>query len=407
MFEAYTNRYDRFRVLLILIIPIFFIISNIQIALINELTLESIYDFGDLIGLDSYSLWKSMYVDSTFYSSNYPPLAVLLYKLIYSLVSADNILYASNYINALLIVFTSVSVLFFVNMIVENTHSKLRGEAIAISLLLSDPMLFQIGRANILIVALFFTMIFIISLDKADNRWRIVGDIALGIAFNIKLYPAVFGLVLIKRKLWKDAALSAFSGIVLYFLPALYENLVYGYSIIDNFLRSVHNIIGQTGATWHSISINSIARRTASVFGLESADWLSVVIGVCQITFALITILMFFLSEVREHEYFFLTSLCMFIPNPQYWYVCTFLFIPFMYLYMDKERTFEAAYWFEYSLYILLFIPSYYLETLIGSNNRIFPAILIWLSISIYTLIIRLRQHGNNSFLTGGKTLCH
>jgi len=44
----------------------------------------------------------------------------------------------------------------------------------------------------------------------------------LALAFGIKYYPAIFGLILLKRKKWKDCILSAVLGSLIFLVPMIY-----------------------------------------------------------------------------------------------------------------------------------------------------------------------------------------
>lgn len=74
------------------------------------------------------------------------------------------------------------------------------------SLILSGPMLFLLERGNILLIVIAFTMLFCALYDSENKYLRYIGYVSLAIAAAIKIYPAVFGLLLIKRRRCKASA---------------------------------------------------------------------------------------------------------------------------------------------------------------------------------------------------------
>lgn len=86
------------------------------------------------------------------------------------------------------------------------------------AIVLSYGFIFAVERGNIIILSFIFLLIFI-TFYKSNNK--IIKEIAilcLAISANLKLYPAMFGILLINEKEYKYAIKSFVYGVVLYII---------------------------------------------------------------------------------------------------------------------------------------------------------------------------------------------
>lgn len=85
----------------------------------------------------------------------------------------------------------------------------------------SIPLLYTLERGNILILALTGTLVFF-ALKDSEKQWvRDIGYLCLAIAVAIKIYPAIFGFVLLKERKYKETIRLALYGIAVFTLPFL------------------------------------------------------------------------------------------------------------------------------------------------------------------------------------------
>lgn len=170
---------------------------------------------------------SNLYTDAVVF---YPPLAMLLFYLAYALIPKQMIMAEtprearmeqSAMILALAIVVLLTVLIVFVLMDLRKGSSTEK-KLCAFAAIFSYPMIFQLDRGNIILLAFFFTLLFIFWMDS-EKRWkREVAFIALALAFGIKGYPALFGLILLAQKRWKDAIRCAIYGIAAFVIPALF-----------------------------------------------------------------------------------------------------------------------------------------------------------------------------------------
>ncbi len=85
----------------------------------------------------------------------------------------------------------------------------------------SIPFLFLIERGNILILSFAGTLIFF-ALKDSERWWvRDIGYLCLAIAAAIKIYPAIFGFLLLAERKYKEAARLAVYGIMIFVISFL------------------------------------------------------------------------------------------------------------------------------------------------------------------------------------------
>lgn len=84
---------------------------------------------------------------------------------------------------------------------------------------ISAPFLFNIDRANTLILAIPLCFIFFQFHDSSNVKLKHLGLICLAIAAALKIYPAMFGILLLRDKKWKDAVYAILYGIFFAIAP--------------------------------------------------------------------------------------------------------------------------------------------------------------------------------------------
>jgi len=86
-------------------------------------------------------------------------------------------------------------------------------------ILTSLPFLFAYERANSIVPTLVFMLIFLFGYQSTSKNMRIFSYIALGIAAGIKIVPAIFGILLVREKQYKEACIAALIGIFIFLAP--------------------------------------------------------------------------------------------------------------------------------------------------------------------------------------------
>lgn len=156
----------------------------------------------------------------------YPPFAALLMLPFYSIIPREIVVNGSLAIRASqaglisLFLFIISSVYF---LLVAVDYSKKGGfvekKVISFIILFSMPFLYQFERQNLIIFSLIFLMGFIFLKDSENRYIREIALISLACSACIKVYPAIFGLLLIKEKRYKESIRAIIYGLIIFIVP--------------------------------------------------------------------------------------------------------------------------------------------------------------------------------------------
>ncbi len=90
---------------------------------------------------------------------------------------------------------------------------------VLLALFVSGVTIFSFDRANELILAVALLCVFLMTYDSKRRVLNHIGFICLAISAAMKIYPAVFGVLLLYKKRYKDAFVTILYGIMAAFLP--------------------------------------------------------------------------------------------------------------------------------------------------------------------------------------------
>lgn len=113
--------------------------------------------------------------------------------------------------------------------------------------LFSTGIVWSIERGNIVIWAMACTMYFCFNYESDDKIKREISYLLLGIAISMKIYPALFGILLLRKKDWKAIIKTIFYVIVFTVLPLI---LAGGFQ----------SVVGYVGALFNQVSSSSNLR---------------------------------------------------------------------------------------------------------------------------------------------------
>ena len=335
-----------------------FALSNLLIAYNGDFVGYdgNIWDFGDFTYSSTHennSIIR-IYAEHDLYGTNYPPIAVLMFKVLNYLLPRNGELtkYASNYITTVIIIMLVYS-LFALQRKIYNSSILL-----ALSLVLSGPMLFALQRFNVTIIAFILTLVYVVYIESSSRKDRIIAIVSLIIAANIKLYPAVFGFMLIKRKRWKEAVGCIAGGIGLFITPAIClgifnkkNPLVYMFHLSSG-VTSFSNLYWDT-----TMSIQGIVARTFRFIGIENLNVIDISGRIFLVVYIIISLIVAYRSSKKYDELMQYALMCVFVPKVSSWYVLIYLLIPLLFLLSDNKWTvFDIAY---YIVYVFLLCPYY------------------------------------------------
>ena len=162
----------------------------------------------------------------------YPPLANLLFLMLSRLIPTAYLDTPTGamahtwrfYNGALLslVLFFAVSLVLFALALGREGYSARKGAAFTFFMLVSFPVIFMVERGNVVVLALVALVIFAQNYQSESPTRREVALLALAVAAALKLYPALFGLIMLADKRYRDASRAALYTVILLVVPSFF-----------------------------------------------------------------------------------------------------------------------------------------------------------------------------------------
>ncbi len=223
--------------------------------------------------------------------------------------------------------------------------------ALAITSALSFPMLYAIQRGNIIILAIPLTMFFVFFRNHERKLVRELSYIALAIAAGLKIYPAVFGILLITDKKYKETARLVLYGVVAFVLPVFaFGGPELLWQLFTNIFRFNSSRSGsaeafRTGYSFQELLTVFMPKGAPRLFG--------------QVVFWCLEVMAAMMVFILPKDWQKMTALCYLVFNIRSLssiYALTFFLVPFV-MFLTERKRFR---WNDY-LYLLclalMFIP--------------------------------------------------
>lgn len=109
----------------------------------------------------------------------------------------------------------------------------------------STPVLFALERGNIILYAWAFLLVYYVCYSSDNKIIRETGYIALAFSAAIKVYPALFGLMLIADKRYYAALRTILYGAFLFFFPFIFFG---GFPAIGQLFQNMTSFVGGGGS---------------------------------------------------------------------------------------------------------------------------------------------------------------
>ena len=188
----------------------------------------------DMLNVVGYSSQRNVYANVMYIGLGeraYPPLPYMLMYFFSRLVDMQPyydrnqffLMYTEQEFLIMFIIILIILLLALFELFRSNAlASPMEKRLLAVSLLLSAPMLFSIERGNTIIPTVFFLGFYIFYYRSENRVIRELALMSLAVAAAFKITPALFGILLIYRKSWSDAVHAVIYGLLFFFLPFLF-----------------------------------------------------------------------------------------------------------------------------------------------------------------------------------------
>ena len=202
----------------------------------------------------------------------------------------------------------------------------------------SGLILYNIDRANTIILAVAFLWLFLLFYKDENPIYRHMALIGLAVSAALKVYPVIFGALLLYERRWKDAAWAVLYGLIAVFLPFLFFEE--GFAAIPQLLYNVQlNSKKYYGGSF-SIVTNHI---------LDTTDIMAAGFHIAKLLMLFITAFAW-TQRIYWKQILLLTCALLLSPTHSGYYCGLYLFIPLIFFLNEEDHS--NLDW----LYLILFI---------------------------------------------------
>ena len=213
------------------------------------------------------SIWYSYDHPYTKYLVIYPPLITSFYNIIGQILipfigeeSSTALRETQLGIMSYILITIFCIFLFFIifNKILTKKTSPLTIYILAFTIIFSYPFVYAIERGNSIIYTLVFILLFLVYYNSEIKYKRIFAYICLGIAAGIKIYPLIFGLLLVRQRNSKEIITCLIIGLICIFVPFIFTD-----GSINSLISSISSY---SASTSHSDTLINISNIISSIF---------------------------------------------------------------------------------------------------------------------------------------------
>ena len=321
---------------------------------------------GQDLFMDFFNSARDLFLGTGAYTERlviYPPMANLIFQL-FSLCIPNSYLslsfaarmrwpdFAGAWVAILLFLVLLVALLFAVCCWGFRHPQKRMRAWVALCAVLSGSVLFGLERGNIAVLSCAATLFFLFSLEHPSKWVREFGLLALAFAFSLKLYPAVFGWLLITNRRYREAVRCALYGVLLLLIPSFfYGGPICLWWMVENLLRF---------SSWQSSG--AAAGYIPAHLWMRKGFMKVVYYGVIALSAGLFVVTSFLRrrEESRFEDSVFLSALVLALPSVQTPYVWFLLLYPFLLLLQENRWRAEHVPYYVLILIPLLPLPLYF-----------------------------------------------
>lgn len=237
----------------------------------------------------------------------------------------------------------------------------------------SLPMLFLLERANIIFYVMLFVYIFLLTYESENIIIKHISYICLGIAAGIKIYPALLGILVIRRKNIKEILWCIFYGVSFFFLPFTLFGGFQGISkFVNNLLYSLTLIGGELGYGY-KVNLTNTFGWMGHIFNVSSKYGFICSILVGMITVFGIIVALFGKFDSKWKKWMIPLCFMIILPGFSFIYSLVLLIPPLMAFLCDKKQKYDCLYAILFALIFspMIIVNSSFLDSLQSSYYQL------------------------------------
>ena len=288
---------------------------------------------------------KNLYLRAHDYEGCFPPLSYIMYMWFYRVLqrpgtmpnSVDDIVHMP-YFHFIVLYYTLVSILLFVYAInMYGSEDKKKNRILFVCLLFSVP--FMSGAVFVANSTLLVMILLLIALKMRKSEVQYKREIALlliAICAGFKIYPAVFGILYLLEKRYKEAIRLTIYGILFFFVPFAFFGGMEGFG---HWMNNVRSTVGMD-RYGRIQSIRGLLYSAMQHQGIQGGDFL---LKLAPIVFFLVMLLLTCITKSEFRRLFFICAVMVFFPNNAYRYTLCYFAIPLITYLLDTDGTESAS----------------------------------------------------------------
>lgn len=243
-------------------------------------------------------------------------------------------------------------------LIIRNKNKKW-GIVLTISVLISMPMLFAVERGNIIILSIVLLICFVSLRDDENKYVREFALISLAIATAIKIYPALFILILLFDKSYKQ-----FFRTCIYILGFILLPFVF-YGGADGLYEMANNILSFSGN--HS-NAQAKAYSTSLIFFLKRFNIELKYASIISILLDAIYLFLMIIARKKWQKTYMIILIILNLSGSQIKYNALYFFVPLVMIFLEKDNNIFD--YFSILLFAFLLFPNpFYIKNINTVSN--------------------------------------
>ena len=293
--------------------------------------------------------------------ANYPAMCFLIWRVMMHMIPLDAVnedgYFYRDYLPATLgyIIYSIIIVLAVWEILKTYINgNKVEKLIISASIILSGPFVFTIERGNIIILSFLFLLAFCFLYQSDKKAVRYIGYFCLAMSAAIKIYPAIFGVMLLikKKASLKEIMATIIMGVVVFVLPFFFFDGFQSLSDMFNGIFFASNLQANWGMGYN-FCFSNLIKIMASLTGVLYEQ----IAGGYKIIGIVVCVFIFLLNDAEWKKLFALALTCIWIPDFSYTYTLL-LFIPALIAYFNSEKYYKDITSVIYrTLFLIIFMP--------------------------------------------------
>lgn len=271
----------------------------------------------------------------------FPAFAYLIYYAMNRMIPADYMgdgfsIRTSPYGNMIFLMYMLIVTLMFIWTAKKYLKIKEAEQFMYIvALLFTVPFLYLFERGNIVYLVVVLLIMFLMLYESDSPVKRELAIICLAFAAGLKLYPAIFGVLYIKDRRFKEAARAVIYGILVFVLPFAF------FGGFDGFKQFMTNITQVNEVVWPEGCFNSLVHTVILIgYKLGIATETSIAVGkVLSVVYAIVLLVAAFFQKSKWKTYALLSGIMIWFPMWSGSYTITYMAIPLLAFASESEST--------------------------------------------------------------------